>query len=311
LGDGGLCAVSTRVSIAFMQIDLETAKSIIAKQFPQWAELDVSMFESSGTDHLLCRLGDHMAARFPITGDAARVVEDEWTGLRRFTGLPLATPQLLATAKPLPEFPYSWSVVNWIEGQDASVAAVSDWTETARNLGKFVRALRAVEPCGGRMNGPANGYRGSPLCSRNGWVRKCFESVSDLFDLHAMRAAWEEAMAAPVWEKDPVWIHGDIHAANIIVRNGGVVGIVDFGLAALGDPACDLALAWTFLPADSRAVFFKAAEIDGATLSRGKGWALYVGAIALAYYRDRNPILARIGTQAIKAVLGFQRDSVG
>jgi aminoglycoside phosphotransferase (APT) family kinase protein len=287
-----------------MPLNLETAQSIIARQFPQWAELPVSTFDSSGTDHLLFRLGDHMAARFPITEDAARSIEDEWTGLPRFAGLPLATPQLLASGKAEPEFTHSWSVVNWIDGQDASVAAVADWAETAHILGLFVRALRAVEPAGGRVCGTANGFRGSPLSTRDGRVRKCFESVSDLFDLQAMLSAWEEAMAASLWDKQPVWVHGDIHAANILVHDGRVVGIVDFGLAALGDPACDLALAWSFLPTEYRDGFFDAAEVDDAMVQRGKGWALYVGAIALSYYRDRNPVLARIGTQAIGGVLG-------
>jgi aminoglycoside phosphotransferase (APT) family kinase protein len=303
LGDGGVCAFSKGLDFAFMQIDLETAKSIIAKQFPHWAALPISAFDSSGTDHQLFRLGDHMAARFPITGDAARSVEDEWIGLRRFSGLPLVTPQLLATGKPELEFPTSWSVVNWINGQDASVATVSDWQPTAYNLGVFVRALRAVEPASGRMCGSTNGFRGSPLSTRAGWVRNCFDSVADLFDHHAMRLTWEEALAAPVWDKEPVWVHGDIHAANIIVSNAQVVGIVDFGLAALGDPACDLALAWSFLPATHRDIFFKAAEADEAMVQRGKGWALYVGAIALSYYRHSNPVLARIGEKAISSVL--------
>jgi aminoglycoside phosphotransferase (APT) family kinase protein len=288
-----------------MPLNLETAQSIIARQFPQWAELPVRPFVSSGTDHQLFRLGDHMAVRFPITEDAARSIEDEWTGLLRFAGLPLITPQLLARGRPEPEFPHSWSVVNWIDGQDASAAAVSDWAEAARNLGLFVRALRAVEPGGGRICGPANGFRGSPLSTRDGWIRTCFDSVSDMFARQALHAAWVEALAAPVWDKEPVWIHGDIHAANIVVNNGGVVSIVDFGLAALGDPACDLALAWSFLPTEYRDGFFDAAEAEDETVQRGKGWALYIGAIALSYYRERNSVLARIGKQAIGAVLGL------
>jgi aminoglycoside phosphotransferase (APT) family kinase protein len=304
MGDGGLCGVGAGLGLALVPLNLETARSIIARQCPHWAELPVSPVESSGTDHLLFWLGDHMAARFPITDNAARSIEDKWIGLRRFAGLPLATPKLLASGKPEPEFPNSWSVVNWIEGQDASVAAVSDWSEAAHNLGLFVRALRAVEPEGGRMCGTANGFRGSLLSTRDGWVCTCFDSVSDLFDLQALLSAWEEAIAAPVWDKEPVWIHGDIHTANILVRDGQVVGIIDFGLAALGDPACDLALAWSFLPAEYRDIFFDAAEADDAIVQRGKGWALYVGAIALSCYRDRNPVLARIGKQAISAVLG-------
>lgn len=303
MGDGGLCGVGAGLSFVFMRINHETTKSIIARQFPCWAGLEISEFESSGTDHLLFRLGDQMAVRLPITEAAARSVEDEWTGLRRFSHLPLLTPQLLAKGRPEPEFPHNWSVVNWIEGQDASLSTMSDWPQAAHKLGLFVRSLRAVEPNGGRMSGQANGFRGCLLSDRDGSIHKSIEAISDIFDLQAMRVTWEEALAASVWDNEPVWIHGDIHAANIVVRDGKLVGIIDFGLAALGDPACDLALAWSFLPADSRAYFFEAVELDNAAIQRGKGWALYIGAIALSYYRDRNPVLARIGKKAISSVL--------
>jgi aminoglycoside phosphotransferase (APT) family kinase protein len=286
-----------------MQIDLDTAKSIIAGQFPQWAGLAISAYESSGTDHLLFRLGDQMAARFPINENAARSVQEEWAGLKRLSDLPLATPQILAEGNPDTEFPYYWSVVNWIEGQDASTATVSDWVQTACQLGAFVRALHNVEGTGVRKCGGENAYRGSALAVLDSWTRTSIDSVSDTFDRYAMLAVWEAALAVPVWDKEPVWIHGDIHAANIVVRNAQVAGIIDFGLSALGDPACDLALAWSYLPADTREFFFDAVEADGGTIRRGKGWALYIGAIALSYYRDRNPVLARMGIQAISSVL--------
>jgi aminoglycoside phosphotransferase (APT) family kinase protein len=286
-----------------MQIDLDTAQLIIARQFPQWAGLAVRAFESAGTDHTLFWLGDDMAARFPANESAARAVQYEWAGLSRFARLPLLTPQILAKGKPEPEFPYNWSVMNWIEGQDGSVSALSDWPQTARRLGEFVRALQNVETRGGRNSGQGNAYRGCALAVLDGWTRKSIDAVSDLFDRTAMHSVWEDAMAAPVWDKELVWVHGDIHAANMIVRNGEVVGVIDFGLAALGDPTCDLALAWSFLTASSRSCFFDAVEADKATLQRGKGWALYVGAIALSYYRDKNPVLARIGKQAISSVL--------
>jgi aminoglycoside phosphotransferase (APT) family kinase protein len=286
-----------------MPLNLATAQSIIARQFPQWAELPVSAFESSGTDHLLFRLGDHMAARFPITENAARSVQGEWAGLRGLSDLPLATPQILAEGNPDTEFPYYWSVVNWIEGQDASTATVSDWDQTACQLGAFVRALQNLKVTGVRKCGRENAYRGSALAVLDSWTRTSIGSVSEMFDRYAMLAVWEAALAVPVWDKEPVWIHGDIHAANIVVRNGQVTGIIDFDLSALGDPACDLALAWSYLSADTREFFFDAAEADRGTIRRGKGWALYIGAIALSYYRDRNPVLARMGIQAISSVL--------
>jgi aminoglycoside phosphotransferase (APT) family kinase protein len=122
-------------------------------------------------------------------------------------------------------------------------------------------------------------------------------------DVAAALKIWEQAVAAPLWDKSLVWIHADLHPGNILVHNGAITAVIDFGMAGLGDPAVDMMAAWTVLSPETRNVFRTIVKADEATWQRGKGWALSFGVIALPYYKDRNPVLARIALQTINAVL--------
>ena len=145
--------------------------------------------------------------------------------------------------------------------------------------------------------------RGAPLHRLDPWMRTAIGVLSDLYDPSRLTELWEEALAVPEWPGAPVWVHGDLHGANILLRDGKVSGVIDFGLVSLGDPACDLAPAWTFLPAAQRDAFRSAAGLDELSWQRGKGWGLYAGTVALAYHRDGNPVLRGMGARAIAAVL--------
>lgn len=285
-------------------IPAETARALLSAQFPQWASLPVQRVNSAGTDHVLYRLGNDKVLRFPSNADAAQNVLNHQKWMPRFAGMPLATPQILATGTPGSGFAFAWSILRWIEGEDAWVAPIDDWSETAETLGGFVHALRNVDTNEGMLSGKANAYRGCLLPMLDQWTRKAIAAVSDAHDEGKMLAHWDQALSAAPWSDRPVWVHGDIHAANLVVRNNELVGVIDFGLMSIGDPACDLAVAYSFIPAQYRAKFFEATKADDAAKQRGKGWALYLGVIALAYYRNKNPVLASIADRAIVGVLG-------
>jgi aminoglycoside phosphotransferase (APT) family kinase protein len=180
---------------------------------------------------------------------------------------------------------------------------VTDWDHAAMALGQFLTELRALDPTTGQPSGPANALRGAQLRQLDDWMRAAIVALSDLYDPGRLTVLWNEAVAVPDWLGRPVWVHGDLHGANILVRGGMVTGVIDFGLVSIGDPACDLAPAWTFLPAISRDAFRLAAGLDEAAWQRGKGWGLYAGAIALAHHRNGNPVLRAMGERAIAAVL--------
>jgi aminoglycoside phosphotransferase (APT) family kinase protein len=278
-------------------------RRMIGDIFPQFAELPATQLTAFGTDHLLFRVGDRALARLPANADAARTVTSQARWLERFKTLPLQVPQTLATAPSCELWPHPWSMVEWIEGLDAATAEPADWSEAAERLGRFVAALRRCDPAGGALSGPKNAWRGAPLAALDGWMRAAISSIADWYDPAQLSALWAEALAAPVWNGPPVWVHGDLHAGNLLVRDGRLVAVIDFGLLSLGDPACDLAPAWTFFPAEQRIVFRRAAGLDEAAWRRGRGWALYAGAIALAHHGATNPQLAAMGRKAVSAVL--------
>jgi aminoglycoside phosphotransferase (APT) family kinase protein len=176
-------------------------------------------------------------------------------------------------------------------------------------LARFVQALWVLDATDGPPPDEFNAFRGVPLAARDAQVRRALAELrkahDGLLDTEAAQAAWEEALAAPAWEGPPRWIHGDLQPANLLMRRGRLQAVIDFGCMGVGDPACDLQVAWNFLSGESRDVFRKALGVDGATWARGRGWALSVGLIALPYYRETNPLLAGIARHTIEEVAGL------
>ncbi|HEX4848984.1 MAG TPA: aminoglycoside phosphotransferase family protein [Novosphingobium sp.] len=271
--------------------------------FPQWAELALTRVEGFGTDHQLFRLGRDMVVRIPARSEAASQIHQHAEWLDRFAVLPLAVPRILGLGHPGPDCPYPWCVASWIDGRDAADSGVTEWDHAASALGRFLAELRALDTAGGQASGPANAWRGAPLRKVDSWMRQAIAALDGLADPARLTRLWDEALAVPEWTGAPVWVHGDLHGANILVRGGRVAGVIDFGLVSIGDPACDLAPAWTFLPAAQRETFLQATGLDSAARQRGKGWALYAGAIALAHHRSGNPVLSAMGSRALAAVL--------
>lgn len=168
----------------------------------------------------------------------------------------------------------------------------------ATSLARFIAALQAVDSAGG----PVSEFRGVSLAARDRVARAAAKALRDRLGIDAVLAAWDAAVTAPCWTGLPVWMHGDLHPANLLVDNGELSAVIDFGLLGVGDPACDLMVAWTYLPANARDVFRHALTVDDATWSRGRGWALQFGLMAAAYSAD-NPVLGDIGRHTVAEVL--------
>jgi aminoglycoside phosphotransferase (APT) family kinase protein len=152
-----------------------------------------------------------------------------------------------------------------------------------------------------------NSFRGVPLSTRDAETRAAIASLDGMLDIVAVTAAWDAALQAPAWQGPPVWIHGDLSPLNLLVQRGRLSAVIDFGCLGVGDPACDLQVAWNLLSAQTRDVFRAALQVDDATWARGRGWALSVGLIALPYYQSTNPVLAGIARRAIEEVLADQK----
>jgi len=287
-----------------VDIDVSLARRLLAAQFPQWADLPVEPIDSAGTDNVIYRLGEDMAVRLPRLHRSVGEVEKEQRWLPRLAPLlPLAIPVPLAKGIPAEGYPWPWSVYQWLEGEPATVARIADPRRAATGLAQFVAALQRIDPAGGPRAGRQNGFRGLPLAVKDEETRAAIATLHSTFDPAALTAAWGAALRAPAWHGPPVWIHGDIHAANLLVNRGRISAVIDFGQLGVGDPACDLTVAWTLLSGETRDVFRAVLPIDDATWARGRGWALAWGLIAFAYYQNTNRVLAGMSRHAIDEVL--------
>lgn len=294
-----------------VETSVPLVRQLVAEQFPQWAGLPVTPVPSAGTDHALFRLGGGMAARLPRIEDATGQVEKEQRWLPRLAPhLPLAIPEPLAMGEPGVGYPWRWSIYRWLDGESATVAPFADPVAAAHELAAFIAALQRIDAVDGPRPGPHNSSRGVPLAQRDASTREAIATLRGMIDADAALAAWEATLDAQPWPGAPVWIHGDLQSGNLLSIGGRLSGVIDFGCLTVGDPACDLMVAWNLFSGESQRAFRAVLAVDDATWARGRGWALSVGAIALPYYRHSNPVLAGISRRAIDAVLADMEANV-
>ncbi len=287
--------------------DPSLVSRLLAAQFPQWADLPITPVRSAGTNNAIYRLGEDMAARLPRIAWATGQVDKEHLWLPRLAPfLPLAIPVPLAKGGPGEGYPWDWSVYRWLEGETATIERIADPAQVARDLARFITALRRIDPVDWPSPGPPNSSRGVPLTKRDAETRAAIAALDGMLDASAVTEAWDAAIQAPGWHDLPVWVHGDLLPGNLLVQQGQLSAVIDFGCLGVGDPACDMMVAWTLLSAQTRNVFRAALQVDDATWARGRGWALSFGLIALPYYQITNPVLAGIARRAIDEVLADQ-----
>src|SRR5262245_1232490 len=258
----------------------------MASQFPQWAGLPVTPVALDGWDNTTYRLGETLSVRLPShDADVGQVDEEQrWLPvLAPRLPVPIPTPQ--ARGEPGPLFPRPWSVYGWIDGDLLPAAPVPDALALAEDLAGFLAALYACEP-----DGPAPGdhsfARGGPVSIWDEQTRQMLGDLDGTIDTRGALAVWEAALAAPR-EAPPVWAHGDVTGANLLVRDGRLAGVLDFGCSAVGDPACDLTIAWTFFHGAGRERFKASVPVEASAWARGRGWALWKAVLHLAADRAK------------------------
>ena len=277
---------------------------LMAAQFPQWADLPLRPVPSGGTDNAIYRLGDDMAVRMPRIQRVVGQVEKEQRWLPRLAPhLPLAIPVPLAKGMPGEGYPWPWSIYRWLEGENAVIERLTDPCQAATELARFISALQRIDPAGGPPPGEHNFSRGVPLAARDAAVRAAIASLHGTLDTDAAAAAWEAALQARAWHGPPVWIHGDLQSGNLLAQHGRLKAVIDFGGLGVGDPACDLMVAWNLFSADSRDAFRAALSPDAATWARGRGWALSAGLIALPFYLNTSPLMVNYARHTIAEAL--------
>ena len=282
-----------------LPIDAALAHRLLAAQFPEWAGLPLEPVRFFGTDNAIYRLGAELAVRLPRRAQNVVQLEKELDWLPRLAPLlPLAIPEPVAVGEPGEGYPLPWAVYRWLYGEPAYEAPPG---EPERELAAFLSALRLIDPAGGPPPGEHNFFRGEPIRLRDEVTRSAIAKLG--LEREAL-PIWEAALAAPDWVGPAVWIHGDLDARNLIVSNGRLSGVVDFGGLGAGDPACDVMAAWKVLSANGRVHLRRELEIDDATWARARGWALTTAVNALTYYTDEtNPLLVREARNWLAEVL--------
>jgi aminoglycoside phosphotransferase (APT) family kinase protein len=266
--------------------DVALVGRLLARQFPSWSRLPVAPVPSYGTDHDVYRLGDRLVVRLPRIGWAAGQAEKEARALPALAPrLPLAVPVPLAVGRPDVGYPFPWAVHEWLPGADASTAPF-DPDRAAVDLAGFVLALSAVDPAGAPPS-PAR------LADRDADVRRCVGELGTRIDADAVLRMWERCVATPQHEGPGCWVHGDLLPGNILVVDGRLTAVIDWGALAVGDPARDLTPAWTVLSGPASERFLRAVGADDAARDRARGWALSQALIALPYYWETNPGMVR------------------
>jgi aminoglycoside phosphotransferase (APT) family kinase protein len=284
-------------------IDVALARRLIDGQFPEWSELPITTVELDGWDNRTFRLGSELTVRLP-TGDwYAEQVEKEQRWLPVLAPqLPLPIPAPVAQGRPDAGFPYPWSVYRWLDGAPASQVPIGDPVDFAATLAGFLGALGRIDPSGGPEPGPHNFFRGGPLATYAEETTKAIERLGDEILRDDVQRVWADAMSSS-WDRDPVWLHGDVATGNLLVRDGRLAAVLDFGSSGVGDPACDTVIAWTFLSGPARDRFRAELDLDAATWSRGRGWALWKALITLVGHLEHDSPDAALPRRDIAEVL--------
>lgn len=264
-------------------IDAALVERLVADQFPGWAGLPVHEVDPQGWDNRTYRLGSELSVRLPSAAGYVAAVEKEQRVLPYLARrLDVPVPEPVGLGTPTEEYPFSWSVRRWIDGTVALRAPRLDRARFAADVGTVLRQLRAIPAADGPVAGAHSFHRGAHPSHYASEVVAALDTLGGAVDRRACERVWDEAVAS-AWDGPGVWFHGDVAPGNLLVDGSGrLSALIDFGTCGVGDPACDLVLAWTFLEADARRVFRDVVALDGDTWARARGWALWKSLIMLA-----------------------------
>jgi aminoglycoside phosphotransferase (APT) family kinase protein len=284
-------------------IDGSLVRGLLQEQHADLAHLALVKI-GEGWDNQLYRLGDDLIARLPRRAAAAVLIEHEQRWLPQLAPrLPLRIPYPLRTGRPGCGFPWSWSITPWFAGQSAAITPPVDAEAAALALAEFLRALHQPGP----GDAPRNAWRGVPLSDRTARLHEHVVALEGAIDPGVVLGLWAKIAATPPWSGPPLWIHGDLHPGNILVSDGRLSAVIDFGDLTAGDPATDLSVAWMLLPRPAR-MSFRALTcgpsgwLDDHTWNRARGWALAIGLAFLAN-SSGDGIMSAIAHAALSSAL--------
>jgi aminoglycoside phosphotransferase (APT) family kinase protein len=282
-----------------VEIDVDVVHRLVGEQFPAWSDLPVTPVRHQGIDNRTFRLGEDLAVRLPSHERYVASVTKEDTFLPLLSEhLTVAVPTPVAVGRPNHEYPHPWSVRRWIVGETPDREPGLDRGRLAGDVGAFLRDLREVPAADGPVAGAHSFYRGCHPSAYGDEVQVALSDLGDQIDVAACRAIWRDAVRT-VWSSAPVWVHGDVAVGNLLTVHGQLAAVIDFGTSAVGDPACDLVIGWTFFTGDEREIFREAAGLPADAWARARGWALWKALITMGdpdgpHYRGAASTLAQV-----------------
>lgn len=264
-----------------MQIEINTIYSILEKQFPEYKDLVIKKVELSGHDNQTFHLGNDFSLRFPSHFNYSTQVIKEHTYCPKLQKhIPFLITQPIALGRPSDFFPYHFSINRWIGGEIVTQTNIDNKIQFANDLAYFLINLQSCETDNGPTPGVHNFYRGGDLSVYHEETLKAIDN-QDLFDKNKCLKYWLLGVNS-VFNKKAVWIHGDVAIGNLLVIDGKLNAVIDFGNMAVGDSSCDYVMAWTYFDQISRQTFINSLQLDKETLYRARAWALWKALISLS-----------------------------
>ncbi len=291
------------MSAAAISVNLDLVQAVVKKQFPQYSTLPITPVVPQGWDNRTFRLGSELSVRLPSAARYEPQTLKEWEWLPHLApNLPLPVPTPVNLGKPDKIFPWHWSIRSWLTGAPATTAIPTSPSEFARALGGFLLALRSVPASGGPVPGTHNFHRGASPAVYDRETHIALRALDSHIDTDKAARIWNEATAAE-YTDDAVWLHGDMSPGNLLVQTGELAAVLDFGCCAVGDPACDLTIAWTYFEGESRRAFRDAVDVDESTWKRARGWALWKAAILQARIAETNAVTPERNAAILRDVM--------
>jgi len=289
------------------QLDItpDLTRKLINKQFPEFASLPITSVEQQGHDNRTYRLGTDMLIRMPTAESYALKVPKEQALLPQLAPhLTLSIPVPIKMGIPSADYPYPFSIYKWLEGTSLNLLVLDNHCleKLALDLANFLKELQSIDNVDGPAPGQHNWWRGDHVSVYDKGARGQIANLSGIIDSNKAIQLWEKACKTR-WSKNPVWVHGDVSVGNMLIKNGNLSAIIDFGGMSLGDPACDLVIAWTFLKGKERQIFIRGMALDEETWLRAKAWALWKATFELCEITDENSPEVQIQKRIIQDVL--------
>lgn len=288
-----------------LAVPVEAVRKLVDEQFPEWRSLPIRSFPAHGTANAIFRIGDQLAARFPLelraVESARRWLAAEAEAARELVGRTrFRTPEPVALGEPGAGYPLPWSVQTWLPGVVATDDNPAESVAFAHDLAEFINDVRAIDTRGRTFSG---GGRGGDLQAHDAWMETCFENSERLLDVPRLRGMWAVMRNLPRSAADDVMSHGDLIPGNVLVANGRLAGILDVGGLGPADPALDLVSAWHLLEAGPRQALREDLGCDDLEWERGKAWAFEQAMGAVWYYVESNPAMSRMGQRTLERIL--------